>query len=67
MYTSLSDADILWQDVLSVAKDSYIDMLPWLERLQPQSFDNNHLIMSTKQKWTERKVMSEYKSKIESF
>lgn len=66
MYTSLSDADILWQDVLSVAKDSYIDMLPWLERLQPQSFDNNHLIMSTKQKWTERKVMSEYKSKIES-
>ena len=66
MESILSDADILWQDVLSTVKETNNEMLPWLERLTPVSFENTTLVMSAKQKWTEKKIETEFKSAIEA-
>jgi chromosomal replication initiator protein len=63
---SIEDALILWADIVSMSADMGDPQLPlWLERLTPVSFDDGVLTLSTRQKWTERKVMTEYRDVVE--
>lgn len=66
MNLSHEDAVMLWSDVVEMAH-GYGDpsMLPWLERLTPVSLENSVMTVSTRQNWTVRKIMGEYRPAIE--
>lgn len=67
MNLSADDAAMLWNDVVGMAQD-YSDegLLPWLDRVAPVSLENGVMTLSTRQNWTERKIMSEYRERIEA-
>ena len=66
MNLSAQDAALLWTDVVEMARDVSEEMLPWLERLSPVSLNDGTMLVSTRQNWTERKVMGEYRPIIEN-
>lgn len=66
MNLSYNDAVMLWNDVVEMAHDCEdASMLPWLERLSPVSLENSVMTVSTRQNWTVRKIMGEYRPQIE--
>lgn len=61
-------ATILWEDVVQLAREgSDPTVVPWIERLVPVSFDGSTFLAAAKQRWTEQKVMTEYKALIEGY
>ena len=68
MDTSFEDAQILWEDVVALAREYQDDptLAAWVERLLPLSFDGKSFVAVAKQRWTEQKVMTSYKGIIES-
>ncbi len=67
MNLSVEDAKLLWDDVVEMAHDcDDASVVPWLERLSPVSLEDNVLTVSTRQNWTARKTMGEYREVIES-
>ncbi len=66
MNLSHEDAVMLWNDVVEMAHDcGDPSMLPWLERLTPVSLENSVMTVATRQNWTVRKIMGEYRPAIE--
>ncbi|MBS5479095.1 MAG: ATP-binding protein, partial [Coriobacteriia bacterium] len=64
---SREEAAMLWGDVVQLACESGDpEMAQWLERLLPVSFDGTTLVCATKLKWTERRVMTNYRAAIEA-
>ena len=64
---SREEAAMLWGDVVQLACESgHPEMAQWLERLLPVSFDGTTLVCATKLKWTERRVMTNYRAAIEA-
>lgn len=67
MNLSAEDAKLLWDDVVEMAHDcGDASVVPWLERLSPVSLVDSVLTVSTRQNWTARKTMGEYRQVIES-
>lgn len=61
-------AAILWSDVVQLAREGNDpSIVPWIERLIPISLDENTLVTAARQKWTEQKVMKEYRDTIEGY
>ena len=57
---------MLWDDVVQLACEGGDPEMPqWLDRLLPVSFDGTTLTCATKLKWTERRVMTNYRELIE--
>lgn len=66
MTLSAEDAQMLWADVMAMAQDCGEEaLLPWLERLTPTGIANGVMTVETRQNWTARKVMGEYRETIE--
>lgn len=66
MTLSAEDAQMLWTDVIAMAQDCGEEaLLPWLERLTPTGIQDGTMTVETRQNWTARKVMSEYRPTIE--
>lgn len=66
MTLSAEDAQMLWTDVMAMAQDYGEEaLLPWLERLTPTGIANGIMTVETRQNWTARKVMGEYRETIE--
>ena len=57
---------MLWEDVVQLACEGGDPEMPqWLDRLLPIAFDGATLTCATKLKWTERRVMANYREAIE--
>lgn len=66
MTLSAEDAQMLWADVIAMAQDCGEEaLLPWLERLTPTGIHDGTMTVETRQNWTARKVMGEYRATIE--
>lgn len=67
MELSAEDARLLWDDVVEMARDCPDPaVVPWLERLDPVSFEGDVMTLSTRQNWTAKKTMGDYRETIES-
>lgn len=57
---------MLWSDVAGMAHDGPDPaIIPWIERLSPVSLENGIMTVSTRQNWTAKKIMGEFKPLIE--
>ena len=66
MNLSAEDAAMLWSDVAGMAHDGPDPgIIPWIERLSPVSLENGIMTVSTRQNWTAKKIMGEFKPLIE--
>lgn len=65
MNLSAQDAALLWSDVVVMARDVDEGMIPWLERVTPVSLEQGTMMLTTRQNWTERKIMGEYRNAVE--
>ncbi len=66
MNLSAEDAAMLWSDVAGMAHDGPDpSIIPWIERLAPVSLENDVMTVSTRQNWTAKKIMGEYRPIIE--
>ena len=63
---SREEAAMLWEDVVQLAcEGGDPEMAQWLDRLLPIALDGATLTCATKLKWTERRVMTNYREAIE--
>ena len=61
------DAQFLWADMLDeVRAKGQDDLLAWLERASPSSFDGAVMRLTTKQKWAARNLMGKYREAVEA-
>ena len=66
MNLSAEDAAMLWSDVAGMAHDGPDpSIIPWIERLSPVSLENGVMTVSTKQNWTAKRIMGEFRTIIE--
>lgn len=61
------DAQYLWADMLGEARSNgQDDLIAWLERARPVSFDGAVMRLVTKQKWAARNLMGKYREAVEA-
>lgn len=60
------DARLLWADLLDEAQSRGLDdLLVWLGRAQPATFDGATMCLVTRQKWAARNLMGKYRGALE--
>ena len=60
------DAQLLWADLLDEVQGRGMeDLLVWLNRAQPVTFDGATMVLSTKQKWAARNLTGKFKDAVE--
>ncbi len=60
------DARLLWADLLDEAQSRGLDdLLVWLGRAQPATFDGATMCLVTRQKWAARNLMGKYRETLE--
>ncbi len=61
------DAQYLWADMLDEARSKgQDDLIAWLERARPLSFDGAVMRLATKQKWAARNLTGRYREAVEA-
>ncbi len=61
------DAQYLWADMLDEARSKgQDDLIAWLERARPVSFDGTVMRLVTKQKWAARNLTGRYREAVEA-
>ena len=61
------DAQYLWADMLDEARSKgQDDLIAWLERARPVSFDGTVMRLATKQKWAARNLTGRYREAVEA-
>lgn len=67
MNLSAEDAAMLWNDVVGMAHDTgNAALIPWIERLAPVSLQDGTMTVSTRQNWTAKRIMGEFRPDIEA-
>lgn len=60
------DAQLIWADLLDAAQAHGLeDLLVWLGRAQPATFDGTTMCLVTRQKWAARNLMGKFRPTVE--